>query len=526
MGDNTEEQATEVEALAAIFADDFESLLPHDDFVHCFKIHLEPFPGQEGSNHVSCNLMVGLRKEYPLEAPDLVIESTTGMRPALGFELQAFLRNQAEQRLGGPMIYDVAQEGAEWLKSHNVKTIEAGSAETASSEVKIRAHLAQARPSTTEASLEKLMNLPWFQAERVGWAMSWLPLNMDGFEPRTGHTLAIPSSDPLYAVAIGGINGSTSVRSASFNIETRKWQVFGPTLSGSGHVCLPFIGHRFVVIGGLNNQTGQPFAHVAMCPDDVHEKQGSSVTSVYYPEAALSRRNHTAVYAGSSVLVFAGKSNGIINNDLLLATGAKNFQLITARGEAPAPRFGHCAVVLNHKMYIHGGRDKAQKDFADLMVLDMSVVTKPSQWHWEVVQCRGKIPEGRSFHTMNVVGDRLLMFGGLSNGQYLNELLMFVTEANVWTRLIVTGIPPAPRSGHASVILDGHLLVCGGFDGKHWLGDGFLLENATSTDLELSSLVADMAAIRRSELFSDVEIVADGCIFRAHRFILGMSMNA
>lgn len=64
-----EDQENEVEALRAIFNEDFENLhYPEMPFTFHFQLHIVPHLGRPDMNFVECNLVVGFPERYP-QAP-------------------------------------------------------------------------------------------------------------------------------------------------------------------------------------------------------------------------------------------------------------------------------------------------------------------------------------------------------------------------------------------------------------------------------------------------------------------------
>jgi Kelch motif len=65
----------------------------------------------------------------------------------------------------------------------------------------------------------------------------------------------------------------------------------------------------------------------------------------------------------------------------------------------------------------------------------------------------------RSFSTLVIIFHR---FGGISDGDYLNDTWSFDITTRKWTELQCTGTIPSPREDHAAVLVDGIMYVFGG----------------------------------------------------------------
>lgn len=74
---------------------------------------------------------------------------------------------------------------------------------------------------------------------------------------------------------------------------------------------------------------------------------------------------------------------------------------------------------------------------------------------WRRVIPRGTfLPEPRAGHSAVVTGRRMLVFGGQSQYEPLNELLEFQLDLATWRRVQLRGANPSPRSGHSCVMID------------------------------------------------------------------------
>lgn len=92
-------QEDEVEALAAIFGDDFVlvkkkrrlSDVPEDPKIS-FRIHLVPHPGNPADNHSSLRIYINFPPAYPSVPPEWNIDSSQGLSDADLAELRDLIR--------------------------------------------------------------------------------------------------------------------------------------------------------------------------------------------------------------------------------------------------------------------------------------------------------------------------------------------------------------------------------------------------------------------------------------------------
>jgi len=114
-----EEQAMEMEALAAIFGDQFEQKSPSS----CV-IHATPNADQV---HLACYLDFDLPATYPEVLPNLTVRSDKGMNDAWNQELKDKLLESGSDLLGAAMIFTMVESAREWITERNVAGVGEGS---------------------------------------------------------------------------------------------------------------------------------------------------------------------------------------------------------------------------------------------------------------------------------------------------------------------------------------------------------------------------------------------------------------
>lgn len=90
-------------------------------------------------------------------------------------------------------------------------------------------------------------------------------------------------------------------------------------------------------------------------------------------------------------------------------------------------------------MYIHGGRDLGAGQLDNMWRLDLDSLMRATEdghypVHWEQIVYRGKVFPGKiSHHKCAVMGDRMVLVGGMKNGdQSNNEVWLFDLKTNTW----------------------------------------------------------------------------------------------
>lgn len=88
---------------------------------------------------------------------------------------------------------------------------------------------------------------------------------------------------------------------------------------------------------------------------------------------------------------------------------------------------------------------------------------------WKKLACGGEQPEPRWGHTSSQSGTNIIIIGG-TGSKLFNDVYVYDTVRNTWTKPDVRGTAPTPRLGHSTTTLaDGKLLVFGGrAESKHY----------------------------------------------------------
>ncbi len=135
----------------------------------------------------------------------------------------------------------------------------------------------------------------------------------------------------------------------------------------------------------------------------------------------------------------------------------------------PKARGYHTANMVGSKLIIFGGSDGGEC-FNDVWVYDVET----HMWRSVVIP----VTHRRLSHTATIVGSYLFVVGGHDGAEYSNDVLLLNLVTMSWDRRKVYGLPPTGRGYHGTVLYDSRLLVIGGFDGVEVFGDVWMLELA------------------------------------------------
>ncbi|HET7725971.1 MAG TPA: kelch repeat-containing protein [Candidatus Limnocylindrales bacterium] len=128
-------------------------------------------------------------------------------------------------------------------------------------------------------------------------------------------------------------------------------------------------------------------------------------------------------------------------------------------GDGPRPREDHTLTVVGDRALLFGGRD-GSRVFDDLWSLDLATR------RWEQLDPEGERPAARFGHeAVAVAGLGLVVYAGQAGPTtFFGDLWAFNPATGRWTELPATGARPVPRYGSCmAVASDGRLVISHGF---------------------------------------------------------------
>lgn len=132
--------------------------------------------------------------------------------------------------------------------------------------------------------------------------------------------------------------------------------------------------------------------------------------------------------------------------------GAIEWTQPATKGDKPSPRSGHTITVVGEKAVIFGGCG-VTKDNEPCVVNETYYLTMTADpMKWELADLMGDIPSPRWRHTATLLPDQdsIMMFGGLYKGKRFNDVHVLSVEKNEWTIKECAGSAPQPRSHHTA----------------------------------------------------------------------------
>ncbi|XXG64710.1 hypothetical protein AAC387_Pa05g2591 [Persea americana] len=179
------------------------------------------------------------------------------------------------------------------------------------------------------------------------------------------------------------------------------------------------------------------------------------------------RSGHTAVNVGKSmVIVFGGLVDKRFLSDIAVFDTENKLWFIpecTGTGHdgqvGPSPRAFHVAAAIDCNMFVFGGRF-GSKRLGDFWMLDTDI------WQWSELTSYGDLPSPRDFAAASAIGNRkIVMYGGWDGKKWLSDVYVLDTISLEWMELSISGTLPPQRCGHTATMVEKRMLVFGGRGG-------------------------------------------------------------
>ncbi|KAI1082018.1 galactose oxidase [Whalleya microplaca] len=257
-------------------------------------------------------------------------------------------------------------------------------------------------------------------------------------------------------------------------------------VSGAPHTPLrahttTLVGSNVFVFGGCDSRACFNELYV-LDADSFHWSSPAVVGEVPVPLRAM-----TCTAVGKKLVVFGGGDGPAYYNDVHVLDTV-NFRWAKPRivgDRTPSARRAHTACLYKNGIYMFGGGDGVRAlndiwrlDVSDVHKMSWRLVSGPSSATAAAGADPGK-PKARGYHTANMVGSKLIIYGGSDGGECFNDVWVYDVDTHVWTAV---SIPKTfRRLSHTSTIVGSYLFVVGGHDGNEYSNDLLLLNLVTMT---------------------------------------------
>ncbi|WBW73151.1 cell end marker Tea1 [Schizosaccharomyces osmophilus] len=216
-----------------------------------------------------------------------------------------------------------------------------------------------------------------------------------------------------------------------------------------------------------------------------HPSNGSSFTVSPWSKLTIrgsshvlprySHSSHPFAEGGQEVYIFGGiSSNSEAKNDLwVLNLATSQFSNLRSTGQVPSARLGHASVLAGNAFIVFGGL--TNKEYIDHQDNTLYLLNT-SSLRWQKASASGARPSGRYGHTLSILGSKVWLFGGRLLDYYFNDLVFFDlnklnTQESRWELASVVNDPPPARAGHVAITYSDKLYIIGGTDGQTYFND-------------------------------------------------------
>jgi len=221
---------------------------------------------------------------------------------------------------------------------------------------------------------------------------------------------------------------------------------------------------EIMAVGSLEDASG-----------DVESRSLDYQRSAGYPRA---RAGHCGFFYYRFMVIFGGiSSKGQLLNDLwLFDTVEMVWFEIDVGGDWPSPRahLGGTAVTPEGVAYFVGGKTDTGVS-SEVWALNLLGILDQQYLRWEEINVSGASVERYGHQCFNVDNDTILLFGGLDGSQGpRNDVWEFNLSSKSWSQVAKESVGPAPRGFYAADLIGNVLIVFGGLTASGTLvGDGW-----------------------------------------------------
>lgn len=177
------------------------------------------------------------------------------------------------------------------------------------------------------------------------------------------------------------------------------------------------------------------------------------------------RRNHSAVWTGTSMIVWGGQSDSNLLNTGAIYSPLTDSWTTTTTAGAPTARYRHTAVWVGSNMIVWGGLGD---EGSGLTSLDSGGQYDPVNNSWFGVPQDPNTPVGRSDHTAVSTGSKMIVWGGNVLGGDATYGTGGIFDPNdgiagSWTPTDPSPSAPKGRSLHTAVWTGSEMIIWGGY---------------------------------------------------------------
>ncbi|CAI2362019.1 unnamed protein product [Moneuplotes crassus] len=213
-------------------------------------------------------------------------------------------------------------------------------------------------------------------------------------------------------------------------------------------------------------------------------------------------------------------------------------------GPLPTPRYGHTACMYKDYMIIDGGWS-GRKVLKDTSVLDLSQGIIDAKYvslkdimpaDHDNIKLRDEdryCPPKRHFHSANIIGNKMYIFGGGDGKRWNKSLYILDLETSEWYKPRTNGLSPSGRLQHTSFVYQEKLYIFGGEpETPSLLNDMYCIDMDTfawtridlgSLSLSTASIIPNSEDMKNKKLSVSItpRVASGSIVAKDHVFIFG-----
>ncbi len=328
-------------------------------------------------------------------------------------------------------------------------------------------------------------------------ADGWMPMEMASPAPRAGHTAVWTGSEMIVwggrPVAAGDDAG------ARYDPSTDSWSAlttWNSPRAREGHSAI-WTGQEMIVWGGAAGSSSLDTYNTGGRYNPMTDSWVS--TNAIAPQQ---RRNHTAVWTGSEMIIWGGSYESHA-----LSTGGRyrpdtdTWTNVSTIG-APSPREKHTAVWTGTEMIVWGGA----RDWSDYVNTGGIYDPVSDTWH----STNTLAPTPRAGHTAIWTGSEMVVWGGdQDNYSYTDTGGRYDPNADIW-RDINTLAAPQARSGHTAVWTGTEMIIWGGENNNSLGNEAWRYKPADDSWMQSSTIDAPTVTTQHTAVWTGKEMIVWG----------------
>lgn len=174
-------------------------------------------------------------------------------------------------------------------------------------------------------------------------------------------------------------------------------------------------------------------------------------TNGWKPET---RQEASLTQINGKLILIGGISRSISKDVNLFSVEEKTWQKASYFGEVNEPRFGHSAVKYEENVIIYGGGTNFDSKHQLRECLNGVHMFSPSLFKWEYVKTHGTYLPARKYHSANIIGAHMFIYGGMNQkNNLLADAAMLHMQKTVWKAVDIIGNGPGKVAFHTSALV-------------------------------------------------------------------------